>query len=76
METQTGAESPWDRLNCFTPPLELFSEGKLTPALVGGGAGVIPYPSLSLNIAWQGGRKGVPGLGCSPHCSPSQAKAT
>lgn len=48
--------------------------GKLISIL--GGAGVIPYPSISLNIAWQGGRKGVPGLGCSPLLFPIPAKAT
>lgn len=49
-----------------------ISGGKLIPIL--GGAGVIPYPSLSLNIAWQGGKKGVPGLGCSPVLFPIPAK--
>lgn len=43
---------------------------KADTCLRGGGGGVIPYPSLSLNIAWQGGGKGVPRLGCSPHLSP------
>lgn len=41
-----------------------------------GVGGLIPYPSPSLNIAWQGGRKGVPGLGCPPLFFPIPAKAT
>lgn len=59
----------------FIPPLKLFSGGKLTPALGEVGGGIL-YPSLSLNIAWQGGRKGVPGLGCSPLLFPIPARAT
>lgn len=67
-ESDRGVGWSHGQLSCgaLHPCPRTISGGKLTPAWGGGH----PEPSLSLNIAWQGDRKGVPGLGCSPLLLP------
>lgn len=67
-ESDGGGGWSHGQLSCgaLHPCPRTISGGKLTPAWGGGH----PEPSLSLNIAWQGDRKGVPGLGCSPLLFP------
>lgn len=70
METQTGAESPRDRLNCFTPPLELFSEGKLTLALVGGVGRGHPIPLRQPKYSMARWQEGCPRIRVFPSLLP------